>query len=153
MSRDFTSENASQLGPGNRAFCLYASRCQEVYPIRSTAKAVTTRGAISEAETQLTPGLMQFWNAILPGQIVEQLAVPDAFDGNVIDMEGHALSIITVGQSERASRPLSTFRAWRRSSQAMLLATVSPVASANRQPQPAMDSVAARACRSDDGSL
>jgi len=45
---------------------------------------------------------MKFWNAILPGQIPEHPIVPDALDGDVIDLEGHQLHIITVGQPDTA---------------------------------------------------
>ena len=43
---------------------------------------------------------MSFWNAIFPGQIPEHPIVPEALDGDVIDLEGHELRIITVGQSD-----------------------------------------------------
>jgi glyoxylase-like metal-dependent hydrolase (beta-lactamase superfamily II) len=45
---------------------------------------------------------MKFWNAILPGQIPEHPIVPHALDGDVIDLEGHQLHIITVGQADTA---------------------------------------------------
>jgi hypothetical protein len=31
---------------------------------------------------------MQFWNAIFPGQVPDHPIVPDALDGDVIDLEG-----------------------------------------------------------------
>ncbi len=64
------------------------------------ARAVTAPAVIPEARRQLSPEVMQFWNAIFPGQIPEHPIVPDALDGNVIDLEGHELRIITVGQSD-----------------------------------------------------
>jgi glyoxylase-like metal-dependent hydrolase (beta-lactamase superfamily II) len=64
------------------------------------ARAVTARAVIPEARRQLSPDLMRFWNAIFPGQIPEHPIVPDALDGDVIDLEGHELRIITVGQSD-----------------------------------------------------
>jgi glyoxylase-like metal-dependent hydrolase (beta-lactamase superfamily II) len=64
------------------------------------AKAVTTAAVIPDAQTQLSPGLMAFWNAILPGQIPEQPIMPAALDGDVIDLEGQELRVITVGQSD-----------------------------------------------------
>jgi glyoxylase-like metal-dependent hydrolase (beta-lactamase superfamily II) len=66
------------------------------------AKAVTTAAVILDAQQQLSPDLMQFWNTILPGQIPELPAVPDALDGDIIDLEGHELRTITVGQSDTA---------------------------------------------------
>jgi glyoxylase-like metal-dependent hydrolase (beta-lactamase superfamily II) len=66
------------------------------------ARAVTAAGVIPDARTQLSPDLMSFWNAIFPGQIPEHPTVPEALDGDVIDLEGHELRIITVGQSDTA---------------------------------------------------
>jgi glyoxylase-like metal-dependent hydrolase (beta-lactamase superfamily II) len=66
------------------------------------AKAVTAAAVIPDARTQLGPDLMQFWNTIFPGQIPEHPIVPDALDGDVIDLEGHELRIITVGQADTA---------------------------------------------------
>jgi glyoxylase-like metal-dependent hydrolase (beta-lactamase superfamily II) len=43
---------------------------------------------------------MQFWTTVFPGQIPEHPAVPDALDGDIIDVEGHELRIITLGQSD-----------------------------------------------------
>jgi hypothetical protein len=45
---------------------------------------------------------MAFWSTIFPGQIPEHPIVPDALDGDVINLEGHELRIITVGQSDTA---------------------------------------------------
>src|SRR3989454_10919667 len=64
------------------------------------ARAVTAAAVVPDARGQLSPDLMQFWNTILPGQIPEHPIVPDALDGDVIDLEGHELRIITVGQSD-----------------------------------------------------
>jgi glyoxylase-like metal-dependent hydrolase (beta-lactamase superfamily II) len=64
------------------------------------AEAVTTAAVIPDAQTQLGPDVMGFWNAILPGQISEQPIVPAALDGDVIDLEGQELRVITVGQSD-----------------------------------------------------
>jgi glyoxylase-like metal-dependent hydrolase (beta-lactamase superfamily II) len=64
------------------------------------ARAVTAAAVIPEARRQLSPELMRFWNAIFPGQIPTQPIVPDALEGDVIDLEGQELRIITVGQSD-----------------------------------------------------
>jgi hypothetical protein len=64
------------------------------------ASAVTAAAVIPDARTQLSPDLMGFWTAIFPGQIPEHPIVPDALKGDVIDLEGHELRIITVGQSD-----------------------------------------------------
>ncbi len=64
------------------------------------AQAVTAAAVIPDAQTQLSPDVMGFWNAIFPGQIPEHPIVPDALGGDVIDLEGQELRIITVGQSD-----------------------------------------------------
>ena len=67
------------------------------------ARAVTEAAVVPEAQGQLSPELMWFWNAILPGQIPEHPTVPEAIDGHVIDLEGQEIRIITVGQSDTAA--------------------------------------------------
>jgi glyoxylase-like metal-dependent hydrolase (beta-lactamase superfamily II) len=64
------------------------------------ARAVTAAAVVPDARRQLSPELMGFWNAVFPGQIPEHPIVPDALDGDVLDLEGHQLRIITVGQSD-----------------------------------------------------
>jgi glyoxylase-like metal-dependent hydrolase (beta-lactamase superfamily II) len=64
------------------------------------ARAVTAAAVVPDTQRELSPDLMDFWNTIFPGQIPEHPIVPDALDGDVIDLEGHELRIITVGQSD-----------------------------------------------------
>ncbi|MEA2588805.1 MAG: hypothetical protein QOH66_1732 [Actinomycetota bacterium] len=64
------------------------------------ARAVTAAAVVPDAQGQLSPDLMAFWNAVFPGQIPEHPIVPEALDADVIDLEGHELRIITVGQSD-----------------------------------------------------
>jgi glyoxylase-like metal-dependent hydrolase (beta-lactamase superfamily II) len=66
------------------------------------ARAVTAAAIVPSAKGQLAPDIMQFWNALFPGQIAERPTVPDALDGDTIDLEGHELRIISVGQSDTA---------------------------------------------------
>jgi glyoxylase-like metal-dependent hydrolase (beta-lactamase superfamily II) len=66
------------------------------------ARAVTAAAVVPEAQGQLSPEFMEFWNAIFPGQIPEHPIVPEALDGDVIDLEGHELRIIIVGQADTA---------------------------------------------------
>lgn len=54
------------------------------------ARVITAAAVVPEAQGQLSPELMQFWNAIFPGQIPEHPIVPDALDGDVIDLEATA---------------------------------------------------------------
>ena len=64
------------------------------------AKAVTTAAIGPEAQGQLGPEYMGFWNATFPGLIPEHPTVPVALDGDVIDLEGHELRIVNVGQAD-----------------------------------------------------
>jgi glyoxylase-like metal-dependent hydrolase (beta-lactamase superfamily II) len=64
------------------------------------ARAVTAAGVVPEAQGQVAPDIMAFWNAVFPGQLPENPIVPLALDGDVIDLEGHELRIITVGSSD-----------------------------------------------------
>jgi glyoxylase-like metal-dependent hydrolase (beta-lactamase superfamily II) len=84
-------------GHGDHFFGL--NTILEAFP---DARAVTAAAVIPDARTQLSPDLMSFWNAIFSGQIPEHPIVPEALDGDVIDLEGHELRIINVGQSDTA---------------------------------------------------
>jgi len=66
------------------------------------ARAVTAAPIVDVATGQLSEQVMRFWNAILPGEIPEHPVVPEALDGDVIDLEGHELRIINVGQADTA---------------------------------------------------
>jgi hypothetical protein len=50
------------------------------------ARAVTAPAVIPEARRQLSPDVMRFWNAIFTVHIPEHPIVPDALDGDVIDL-------------------------------------------------------------------
>jgi glyoxylase-like metal-dependent hydrolase (beta-lactamase superfamily II) len=82
-------------GHGDHFFGLKA--ILDAFP---SARAVTQATVVPKAQEQLTPDFQQFWNGMLPDQIPGDLAVPDALDGDVIDLEGHELRIIMVGQSD-----------------------------------------------------
>jgi glyoxylase-like metal-dependent hydrolase (beta-lactamase superfamily II) len=84
-------------GHGDHFFGL--NTILEAFP---DARAVTTAAVIPDALTQLSPDLMSFWNAIFPGQIPKHPMIPDPLDGDVIDLEGHELRIINVGQADTA---------------------------------------------------
>jgi glyoxylase-like metal-dependent hydrolase (beta-lactamase superfamily II) len=66
------------------------------------ARALTAAAVVPEAQGQVSPGYMEFWNAVFPGQIPDRPIVPAALDGGVIDLEGHELRIINVGQADTA---------------------------------------------------
>jgi glyoxylase-like metal-dependent hydrolase (beta-lactamase superfamily II) len=82
-------------GHGDHFFGLKA--ILDAFP---SARAVTEATVVPKAREQLTPDFQQFWNGMLPDQIPGDLVVPDALDGDVIDLEGHELRIIMVGQSD-----------------------------------------------------
>jgi glyoxylase-like metal-dependent hydrolase (beta-lactamase superfamily II) len=82
-------------GHGDHFFGLKA--ILDVFP---GARAVTEATVVPKAEEQLTPDFQQFWKGMLPDQIPGDLVTPDPLDGDVIELEGHELGIIVVGQSD-----------------------------------------------------
>jgi len=64
------------------------------------ATAVALPEVMPAIQSQATPGYLDFWRGLFPGQIPEQPVLPEALDGNVIDLEGHELRLISVGQSD-----------------------------------------------------
>jgi glyoxylase-like metal-dependent hydrolase (beta-lactamase superfamily II) len=89
------------------------------------ARAVTAAAVVPDARRQLSPELMGFWNAIFPGQIPERPIVPDALDGEVLDLEGQQLPSSPSGSRTPTPRRSSTFRAWLPSSPATSPTTAS----------------------------
>jgi len=55
---------------------------------------------LPSAKGQVTPSYMEYWEGRFPGQIPEHPVLPEALDGDVIDLEGHELRLINVGQSD-----------------------------------------------------
>jgi glyoxylase-like metal-dependent hydrolase (beta-lactamase superfamily II) len=66
------------------------------------ARAVTAAAVVPAAQGQVSPGYLHFWTSTFPGQIPEDPVVPDAVDGDVIDVEGNELRVVNVGQSDTA---------------------------------------------------
>ena len=64
------------------------------------ARAVALAGVMPAIQSQVTPGYLEFWGSLFPGQVPEQPVLPAALDSNVIDLEGHELRLINVGQSD-----------------------------------------------------
>lgn len=64
------------------------------------ATAVALAEVMPAIQSQVPPGYLEFWGSLFPGQIPEQPVLPEALDGNVIDLEGHELRLINVGQSD-----------------------------------------------------
>jgi glyoxylase-like metal-dependent hydrolase (beta-lactamase superfamily II) len=66
------------------------------------AKAVALPEVVPFAQEQVGPGFMSFWNASFPNQIPEHPRVPEPLQGGTIDLEGHELRPIMIGQSDTA---------------------------------------------------
>ena len=49
-----------------------------------------------------SPGLSAYWQEVFPGEIPENPATPDRYDGTSIDLEGSQLNIIDIGQGDTA---------------------------------------------------
>ncbi len=64
------------------------------------ARAVALPEVMPAIQSQVTPGYLEFWGSLFPGQIPAQPVLPEAIDGNVIDLEGHELRLVSVGQSD-----------------------------------------------------
>jgi glyoxylase-like metal-dependent hydrolase (beta-lactamase superfamily II) len=66
-----------------------------------TAKAVATPNVLKVMRRQMSPEFVaRFWNARYPGQIPEQLVLPEELQGNVIDLEGHELVVVEAGHTD-----------------------------------------------------
>ena len=52
------------------------------------------------AQEHVAPDSMRWWSARFPDQIPEHPLVPQPLIGNVIDLEGHELRVINIGQSD-----------------------------------------------------
>ena len=66
------------------------------------ARAVALAEVMPAIQSQVTPGYLDFWRGLFPGQIPQQPVVPEVLDGTAIDLEGHELRLISVGQSDTA---------------------------------------------------
>jgi glyoxylase-like metal-dependent hydrolase (beta-lactamase superfamily II) len=64
------------------------------------AKAVALPEVVPFAREQVGAGYMSFWNALFPNQIPEHPTVPEPMQGGVLELEGHELRPIMVGQSD-----------------------------------------------------
>jgi glyoxylase-like metal-dependent hydrolase (beta-lactamase superfamily II) len=64
------------------------------------ARAVALPEVMPAIQSQAAPEYLEFWGSLFPGQIPEHPVLPEALSGNVIDLEGHELRVISVGQSD-----------------------------------------------------
>ncbi|OII07156.1 hypothetical protein BIU96_04960 [Curtobacterium sp. MCBA15_008] len=64
------------------------------------ATAVALPEVMPFADEQLSEGYLAYWGSLFPGQIPETVAGPTPMTSNYIDLEGHKLVPISVGQSD-----------------------------------------------------
>jgi glyoxylase-like metal-dependent hydrolase (beta-lactamase superfamily II) len=74
------------------------SRLRERFPgARGLARPRVHDRAVFEATN---PGLSAYWQSIFPGEVPEKPVLPDRLEETSIDLEGHALEIIDIGQGD-----------------------------------------------------
>jgi glyoxylase-like metal-dependent hydrolase (beta-lactamase superfamily II) len=66
------------------------------------ARAVALAELVPLLAEQVTPGWMQIWNSFFPDQLFEEPAVPVGLDKPELEVEGHALHVLKLGQSDVA---------------------------------------------------
>jgi glyoxylase-like metal-dependent hydrolase (beta-lactamase superfamily II) len=64
------------------------------------ARAVTRADVFPSVQDQFTPAFLTFWRSMFPDQIPEHPVIPEPLDGDVLELEGHDLRLINVGQSD-----------------------------------------------------
>jgi glyoxylase-like metal-dependent hydrolase (beta-lactamase superfamily II) len=65
------------------------------------AKAVGTPNAVTVMRQNASPQALDgVWKAAFPGQIPDQLVMPDEIRANVIDLEGHELVAVELGHTD-----------------------------------------------------
>ena len=67
------------------------------------ARAVARPDIVEAMRHELDPPYFNsFWNSRFPGQLPEQLAVPEALERNTIELEGHELVLVDTGYTDTA---------------------------------------------------
>ena len=64
------------------------------------AEAVALPEVVPHAEAQLTAPVLAYWESLFPGALPAGPVTPRALAGDVIDLEGHELKPVRVGQSD-----------------------------------------------------
>lgn len=64
------------------------------------AMAIALPEVIPFADGQLTEGYLAYWESLFPGQLPTSVVGPEALESAYIDLEGHSLVPIAVGQSD-----------------------------------------------------
>jgi glyoxylase-like metal-dependent hydrolase (beta-lactamase superfamily II) len=74
------------------------SRLLERFPgARRLARPQVHARAVFEATN---PGLSAYWQSVFPGEVPEEPVLPDCLEETSIDLEGHKLDIIDIGQGD-----------------------------------------------------
>ena len=74
------------------------SRLLERFPnARGLARPKVHDRAVFEATN---PGLSAYWQSVFPGEVPEKPVLPDRLEETSIDLEGHKLDIIDIGQGD-----------------------------------------------------
>ena len=66
------------------------------------ARAVALPELVPSLAEQTTPQWMQIWNSFFPGQLFDKPLLPVALDKPVLEVEGHPLHLLKLGQSDVA---------------------------------------------------
>lgn len=65
------------------------------------AKAVAIEPVVERARFEVTsPALAAYWQGIFPGEVPAEPVIPSVLEGNVIDIEGHELQVLTLGRGD-----------------------------------------------------
>ncbi len=64
------------------------------------ARAVTLADVLPSVREQVTPDFLAFWRSLFPNQIREDPVLPEPLEGDVMELEGHELRPVNVGQSD-----------------------------------------------------
>ena len=74
------------------------ARLQQRFP---HARGLATRDVLAHARFETTEeGMRAYWRGLFPGEIPEVPVLPELFDGDSIDLGGHELRVIDIGQGD-----------------------------------------------------
>lgn len=74
------------------------AQLQERFP---HARGLATRDVLARARFEATDeGMRAYWRGLFPGEIPDVPVLPELFDGDSIDLDGHELRVIDIGQGD-----------------------------------------------------
>jgi len=74
------------------------ARLQERFP---HARSLATRDVLARARFEATDeGMRAYWRGLFPGEIPDVPVQAELFDGDSIDLDGHQLRVIDIGQGD-----------------------------------------------------